>query len=344
MRKFKKYITVAMSIFMALFLMFHMVSRVFAESGDGFALDEAGNVTLLSEHAAKEGVSSLQFSLVVDAPATAQVTFAFADSNASVCEYSYNAQDKVLNVYMAGRNALFAENADSLSLGRIQVTDPAGTGGPVTVSVAGDSLKYVYGSDLKTMEGVELPGDVLLGSINPEPTQTPRPTDPPKPPEQQDTGNDNTNTNTNTDNAPILPSATPTSAPVATPGSGFAGGTSRPTGTGSPQETAPGSGTEPEEPSQEEQPEEGESTMSPFPEGKEDMPAPGGDIPSSGQKDGGWTKPDEVETIAMVVMAAVGAEFTFTGVMVKKALKPGRKRYRRTTSGYGYAGSPRRNF
>ena len=66
MRKRMHHIAAATSIFMVLFLLFYLSVCVFAESGDGFSLDASGNVTLLSEHAAKEGVSSLQFSLVVD--------------------------------------------------------------------------------------------------------------------------------------------------------------------------------------------------------------------------------------------------------------------------------------
>lgn len=43
--------------------------RAFAESGDGFRIDGSGQVVLDSDHAAKEGVSSLCFSLTVEAGA-----------------------------------------------------------------------------------------------------------------------------------------------------------------------------------------------------------------------------------------------------------------------------------
>ncbi len=48
--------------------------RAFAESGDGFRIDGSGQVVLDSDHAAKEGVSSLCFSLTVEAGAGDTVT------------------------------------------------------------------------------------------------------------------------------------------------------------------------------------------------------------------------------------------------------------------------------
>ncbi len=334
MRKRMHHIAAATSIFMVLFLLFYLSVCVFAESGDGFSLDASGNVTLLSEHAAKEGVSSLQFSLVVDAPATAQVAFEFAGSNASVCEYTYHAESGMLHVYMAGRNALFAEDAGSLSLGRIHVTDPGGSTEPVTVSVAGDSLKYVYGSDLKTMEGVELPEQVLLGSLTPEPTQTPRPSDSPGPSQSQGNDGNEGNGNHESNGGILSPTATPMPTRVPQQGGNNHGGGSL-AGTGQPGETDPGTQTQPGE-TQGEVPPAGEDSPVPTPGTEESLfPAGGEDLFPTGRTEG-FTKPDKVETAALVVMGAVGAEFTFTGVMLKKIRKPGRKRYRRTVSGYSH--------
>ncbi len=188
---------------------------------------------------------------------------------------------------------MFAEDAGSLSLGRIHVTDPGGSTEPVTVSVAGDSLKYVYGSDLKTMEGVELPEQVLLGSLTPEPTQTPRPSDSPGPSQSQGNDGNEGNGNHESNGGILSPTATPMPTRVPQQGGNNHGGGSL-AGTGQPGETDPTGRTE------------------------------------------GFTKPDKVETAALVVMGAVGAEFTFTGVMLKKIRKPGRKKYRRTVSGYSH--------
>lgn len=160
-----------MSVFTAL-LMFGLISmRAYAESGDGFLLDEAGNLTLVSEHAAKEGISSLQFSLSVNAPDGADVSFVFSSSSADVCEYRYDESSKVLNVYIAGKKALFESDVETLAVGVVKVTGSDDK--PVAVSVVPDSLKYVYGTEAKTMEGVSLPGEVMLSNAKPAETSRP---------------------------------------------------------------------------------------------------------------------------------------------------------------------------
>ena len=95
--------------------------RAFAESGDGFRIDGSGQVVLDSDHAAKEGVSSLCFSLTVEAGAGDTVTFEFSGSNAGVMEYRYNKNDNTMNIYLAGTNPLFAEGTQSLDIGRVVV-------------------------------------------------------------------------------------------------------------------------------------------------------------------------------------------------------------------------------
>ncbi len=145
--------------------------RAFAESGDGFRIDGSGQVVLDSDHAAKEGVSSLCFSLTVEAGAGDTVTFEFSGSNASVMEYRYNKNDNTMNIYLAGTNPLFAEGTQSLDIGRVVVQGGNGGQGSAVVGVEDGSLQYVYGSQARTMEGVSNPGDVQLG--NPAPTVTP---------------------------------------------------------------------------------------------------------------------------------------------------------------------------
>ena len=137
--------------------------QVHAASGDGFMLDEKGTVTIVSEHAAKEGVSSLQFSLSVNSADASRVEFQFEGSNAKIADFRYDEGGKKLNVYLAGVDALFAENTDSLTVGRLVVLDGNGGNASAAVSVVEDSLQYVYGTELKRMESVELPGTVQMG-------------------------------------------------------------------------------------------------------------------------------------------------------------------------------------
>lgn len=156
--------------------------QVHAESGDGFRLDEQGTVTIVSEHAAKEGVSSLQFSLSVNSADAAKVEFQFEGNNARIADYRYDKDQQRLNVYLAGVDALFAEKADSLTVGRLVVLDGNGGNASAAVSVVEDSLQYVYGTELKRMEGLELPGTVQMGEggqTTPSPTQEPQETPPP---------------------------------------------------------------------------------------------------------------------------------------------------------------------
>ena len=157
--------------------------QVQAEGSDGFELDGTGTVTLRSQHAAKEEISSLQFSLTVDSAEAAQVEFEFGQNNARIAEFRYDENAKQLNIYMAGVDALFAENTEALTIGKIILRDNSGNAVDGTVSVVENSLQYVYGEELKPMESVEVPGAVLIGpsAQNPPPEQTPQPGVTPQP-------------------------------------------------------------------------------------------------------------------------------------------------------------------
>lgn len=169
--------------------------QVFAEgSGDGFRLDQSGTVTLDSSHAAKEGISSCCFTLTVEPESGQQVEFVFAGDLAEIMEYRYNADEKKLNVYVAGTDALFPEGTESLAIGKVVVTDGSGKNGKATVSVDEGSLQYVYGSEARTMEDVDMPEAVKLGqtggsgtitpptpTVTPAPAETPAPETPPAP-------------------------------------------------------------------------------------------------------------------------------------------------------------------
>ena len=152
MRKYLCNILIALFLFTALPSM-----RVLAAGRDGFRLDDGGTVTVVSQHAAKEEVSSLGFSLLVESDNADKVEFQFEESNAEILEFRYDENAKKLNIYVAGTEALFAEGTDSLTIGRIIVQDENGGEASAKVSVVEDSLQYVYGAELKTMQELDLP-------------------------------------------------------------------------------------------------------------------------------------------------------------------------------------------
>ena len=200
----------SLAVFLAVFIFAFLPSmQVQAEGSDGFELDGTGTVTLRSQHAAKEEISSLQFSLTVDSAEAAQVEFEFGQNNARIAEFRYDENAKQLNIYMAGVDALFAENTEALTIGKIILRDNSGNAVDGTVSVVENSLQYVYGEELKPMESVEVPGAVLIGPSgqNPPPEQTPQPGVTPQPeqtpPAAEETpAPDDTDTDTDTDDDP----------------------------------------------------------------------------------------------------------------------------------------------
>ena len=172
--------------------------QVLAEgSGDGFRLDQSGTVTLDSSHAAKEGISSCCFSLTVEPENGNHVEFVFAGDLAEIMEYRYNADEKKLNVYVAGKDSLFPEGTESLAIGKVVVTDGSGNSGTATVSVDEGSLQFVYGAEARIMEDVAIPEAVKLGQsggsdllipppgslVTPPPVETSEPEAPPAPSE-----------------------------------------------------------------------------------------------------------------------------------------------------------------
>lgn len=166
--------------FTVLMLIILLPMQARAESRDEFLLDETGTVTIRSQHAGTEGVSSLQFSLCIDSADADNVSFQFGDSNAKITEFRYDKETKKLNIYMAGVEPLFADDQNaSLSVGKIVAQDSSGNAVDANVSVVEDSLQYVYGTDLKSMEEVDDPGVVSIGPsavvkpTTPPPTQVP---------------------------------------------------------------------------------------------------------------------------------------------------------------------------
>ena len=179
----RKYMLAA---FLAVFVFAFLPSmQAQAQSSDGFELDGTGTVTLRSQHAAKEKVSSLQFSLTVESAEAVQVDFEFGQNNARLAEFRYDENEKKLNIYMAGVDALFAENTDALTIGKVIIRNGSGEEAAAKVSVVEDSLQYVYGTELKQMDDVEIPAAVQLGEV---PQETPPPVNTPEPVQTPDPG------------------------------------------------------------------------------------------------------------------------------------------------------------
>ena len=238
--------------------------QVLAEgSGDGFRLDQSGTVTLDSSHAAKEGISSCCFSLTVEPENGNHVEFVFAGDLAEIMEYRYNADEKKLNVYVAGKDSLFPEGTESLAIGKVVVTDGSGNSGTATVSVDEGSLQFVYGAEARIMEDVAIPEAVKLGQsggsdllipppgslVTPPPVETSEPEAPPAPSESAGGAADG-----NQSNGTQAPGG---SSPVRKPGGTKPGGTQ----VGSTQGTGNGQGSNNQESSESQ-----ESSSAPEPE------------------------------------------------------------------------------
>ncbi len=205
MRKYLCNILIALFLFTALPSM-----RVLAAGRDGFRLDDGGTVTVVSQHAAKEEVSSLGFSLLVESDNADKVEFQFEESNAEILEFRYDENAKKLNIYVAGTEALFAEGTDSLTIGRIIVQDENGGEASAKVSVVEDSLQYVYGAELKTMQELDLPEAVQLGPVR---------GDSPNDNDDDDEADDEADDDDDNYDVPAAPAVTPapTASPVRTP-------------------------------------------------------------------------------------------------------------------------------
>lgn len=328
MRKFLWNIVIAVALLSALPSL-----CVRAAGGDGFRIDESGNVTIVSGHAAEDGIASLSFGLSVESEGAVRVEFRFAESRARITEFRYDQSARRLNIYMAGTEALFAEGTDSLTVGRIVVLNQNGAETAARVSVVADSLQYVYGTELKTMENLELPGTVQIGSAGAE-----QPGD-----EDKNNGNDgNDGDDDNDDNdddgdeeedvpAPaVTPSPTAAPKPTAKPGgvviltpspvrpTARPASTPSPTATPVPGDSSQGAGNEPR------------PTAS---AGPENTPDAAGGLPSSGGNPSEGEDADAqfqggLDPVIWVAVAAV-VMFVVVAVMAVTVLRklPKRPKY-----------------
>lgn len=199
---------IAKSIITIAFLMLLLPGRASAEEGDGLRVDSNGVVTLTSDYAAKEGISSISFSVFVKSADAESVEFRFNGSSAKIQEFRYDKESQKLNIYIAGTDALLGTDSKSLAIGRIEVLDGSGNGVNAKVGISPGSLMYVDGGKLKWMEELESSGEVEINGANftpdPEPTQAPPDSQPDQTPDSQP------------DRTPAptpVPSAQPTRAP-----------------------------------------------------------------------------------------------------------------------------------
>lgn len=205
----------------ALVLAAMLPARVRAEEAGRIRMDEKGTVTLVSSQMAKDEVSTMSFSISVDAAKGESAEFLFEESNAKILEYRYNREEKKMDVYLAGTKTLFPAGSDSVTIGRIVVRDGNGSGIPATASVSAESLQYVYGTELKRVESMESSGTVqITGTDTPARTQAPS-TPSPRPQDPPDTGKDDDDDSHGPDNSgtagnPATASPQKTPKPVAT--------------------------------------------------------------------------------------------------------------------------------
>ncbi len=317
MRKCICFMMISVSLFAALLSL-----RVQAASGDGLRLDEGGTVTVVSQHAAKEGISSLCFSLSVESANGASVEFQFGDSKAKILDYRYDAAAGNLKVYLAGTEALFAEGTDALTVGKIKVLDGGGNEVTATVSAVENSLQYVYVTEVKTMLEVELPEAVQIGPapVQPPPSQPENPSTPenPSPPQNPSTPQTPAATQAPAVLPPQLPVVLPTPRPVQRPRA-----TASPRPTEAPAEDSVESTQPPESESQSS--EESVSDVSPS---EENLPTPS---PSPDAEDENQTDKEEKEVnlfmvIAVIAVLVVVVIEVMAFVVLKKPGRPGRRR------------------
>lgn len=157
MKKYRKGI-------LALILWLAMATGVCAQEGESVRLDDKGNVIINSSSMAEDGASTMSMTISVEAAETDSVEFLFQESGAQILEYRYNREEKKLQLYIAGVNSLFPAGAYSLTIGQIMVKDQTGAGISAKVKIEEGALAYVYGSEVRTPEGMTFPGTVQINA------------------------------------------------------------------------------------------------------------------------------------------------------------------------------------
>jgi len=178
----KRIFNIVLLVFM--FAVLLPVHALAANTNDEVQITDDGIITIVSEHAAKEGISSLQFGLLVQTTEqNVKVSFEFSDSMAKIAEFRYHEDSGVLNIYLAGTTALFEDSA-ALSVGTVVVQDKDGKDVAAEVSVVEDSLKYVYVTEMKIKEA-KIPEQPVAINVE-QPTTPEQPADPEQPTKPDD--------------------------------------------------------------------------------------------------------------------------------------------------------------
>ncbi len=106
------------------FSVIHPISTMAAETHDNVHIDDSGRVTLMSDHAANDGITTLQLSLKVETKSEADISFEFdSENNIKVTEYRYDSGSNQLNIYMSDSKPLF--DGSKLNIGAVSAKDTA---------------------------------------------------------------------------------------------------------------------------------------------------------------------------------------------------------------------------
>ncbi len=118
--------------------------------------DDKAKVSLTMPNGAKEQISTVKVSLLVEQRNISEdtVSFTFAEAikqKAKVTEYRYSKDTNTLNIYVSGTTPLFADDEETIEIGTISA------GKNFKVSVGEDSLTAVYGSGEETVALADYP-------------------------------------------------------------------------------------------------------------------------------------------------------------------------------------------
>ncbi len=162
---------------------------VLAASEKSVSLEAEGEgvqVKLELPEPSQEEILSLQLSLQIETVAgqAGEASFVFdSEISSSVKESRYHEDTGILNLYISGKENLFADQ--EILLGEVQITAADEKGVKAEVSVVEDSLIYVNAAFSKSQEHVNAPARVELivgnGGVEAEPTVTPEPSGEPSP-------------------------------------------------------------------------------------------------------------------------------------------------------------------
>lgn len=161
----KKVLIGAAAAFM--FCVFHPANAVDAEASDSVKVDSSCNVTLISDHAASEEITTLQLSLNVETDTNADVSFEFdEENNVKISEYRYNKDSNLLNIYVSDSHPLF-DGKDELNIGTVSAKDKNGKNVGVKVNAIKSTMNYVYNNKLETINlNVDLVSSQIKGDMN----------------------------------------------------------------------------------------------------------------------------------------------------------------------------------